>query len=66
MFKKKIPFTFFLVDFVLHALWILLFYQKRKLKTGDTTQEKMINGESEKSFKKPKMPTDKDKQLQKK
>lgn len=36
---------------------------------GDVTLEKkrnLLNGEAEKSFKKPKMPTDKDKQQQKK
>ncbi|XP_052720367.1 ubinuclein-1-like isoform X2 [Crassostrea angulata] len=43
--------------------------KKRKLKMGDVTLEKkrnLLNGEAEKSFKKPKMPTDKDKQQQKK
>ncbi|XP_011429640.3 ubinuclein-1 isoform X2 [Magallana gigas] len=43
--------------------------KKRKLKMGDVTMEKkrnLLNGEAEKSFKKPKMPTDKDKQQQKK
>lgn len=47
----------------------LFLLQKRKLKMGDVTMEKkrkLLNGEAEKSFKKPKMPTDKDKQLQKK
>lgn len=36
---------------------------------GDVTMEKkrkLLNGEAEKSFKKPKMPSDKDKQQQKK
>lgn len=36
---------------------------------GDVTMEKkrnLLNGEAEKSFKKPKMPTEKDKQQQKK
>lgn len=43
--------------------------KKRKLKMGDVTMEKkrkLLNGEAEKSFKKPKMPSDKDKQQQKK
>nr|XP_011429640.2 ubinuclein-1 isoform X2 [Crassostrea gigas] len=43
--------------------------KKRKLKMGDVTMEKkrnLLNGEAEKSFKKPKMPTEKDKQQQKK
>lgn len=47
----------------------LLILQKRKLKMGDVTMEKkrnLLNGEAEKSFKKPKMPTEKDKQQQKK
>lgn len=64
---KGIPYVCLIWTILLYCSLklVILKIQKRKLKIGDVSVEKkkkLLNGEAEKSFKKPKMPADKEKQ----